>query len=80
MPSYIATFHTHVSALRTHRALTGAGVQAVLSPVPRRLSASCGTCVRYEAATPCLAQMDADMERVVRLLDGDAYEELARND
>lgn len=80
MPAYIATFHTHLSALRTHRALTEAGVTAALSPVPRRLSASCGTCVRFEAASPCLSHMDADMECVVRLLGGDAYEEICRND
>ena len=64
MTEYIATFHTHFAALCTHRALTEAGVAAALMPVPRKLSASCGTCVRYEAEEPHLARMDRDVERV----------------
>ena len=43
MTAYIATFHTHLSALLTCRALTAAGVAAQMMPVPRRLSAACGT-------------------------------------
>lgn len=65
MTEYIATFHTHLSAMRTQRALTGEGVAARLSPVPRYLSASCGTCVIYRAEQAHLVCMDADVERVV---------------
>jgi len=65
MTDYIATFHTHLSAMRTQRALLGAGVAARLSPVPRYLSASCGTCVIYCAAEAHLDCMDQDVERVV---------------
>ena len=79
MTEYIATFHTHFSALRTHRALTGAGIAAALMPVPRKLSASCGTCVRYEADTPNLSRMDGDVELVVRVAAPDEYETLLEN-
>lgn len=65
MTEYIATFHTHLSAMRTQRALTARGVSARLSPVPRYLSASCGTCVLYCAEEALLECMDADVERVV---------------
>ena len=65
MREYIATFHTHLSAMRTQRALSGNGVAARLAPVPRYLSASCGTCVFYSAEEPQLNRMDADVERVV---------------
>ncbi|MDP3447912.1 MAG: DUF3343 domain-containing protein [Eubacteriales bacterium] len=65
MTEYIATFHTHLSAMRSHRVLTGNGVAARLSPVPRYLSASCGTCVIYSATKPHLDCMDQDVERVV---------------
>lgn len=65
--AYIATFHTHLSAMRTHRALLGAGASAALAPVPRSLSASCGTCVRYEAEDACLSCMDTDVDCVYRL-------------
>ena len=49
MIEYIATFHTHLSALMTSRNLTALGVRAQMMPVPRKLSSSCGTCVRYLA-------------------------------
>lgn len=65
MTEYIATFHTHLSAMRTQRALTREGIKARLSPVPRYLSASCGTCVIYSAEDAFLRCMDADVERVV---------------
>jgi hypothetical protein len=68
MQEYIATFHTHLSAMRTHRALTALGVQARLSPVPRYLSASCGTCVIFMAEEAHISQMDTDVERVVECL------------
>ena len=68
MTQYIATFHTHLSAMRTQRTLASLGVSARLAPVPRYLSASCGTCVLYTADQPFLEQMDADVERVVERL------------
>lgn len=76
MKDYIATFHTHLSAMRTQRRLVALGVQARLSPVPRYLSASCGTCVMYRAEEPFLKSMDADVERVVELLEQGAINEL----
>ncbi len=67
MNEYIATFHTHLAAMRTQRRLSAGGFSARLSPVPRSLSASCGTCVRYKADEPRLESMDKDVERVVRV-------------
>lgn len=64
MQQYIATFHTHLSALLTSRALQSAGCTARMAPVPRILSSSCGTCVRYEAEEAMLSSMDEDVERV----------------
>ena len=69
--NYIATFHTHLSALRTAERMKQASVPARMTPVPRRLSSSCGTCVRYEADTPCRELLDADFEAVYRT-DGDS--------
>ena len=77
MTEYIATFHTHLSAMRTQRALAQEGVAARLSPVPRYLSASCGTCVIYNAEDAFLYCMDADVERVVeRTGERDGFQEL----
>lgn len=67
MDRYVATFHTHVSALLTARALLACGLGARMAPVPRQLSSSCGTCVFYEAEEPMLTTMDADVECVYRI-------------
>ena len=73
MHEYIATFHTHLAALMTSRALTSRGVRARMMPVPRKLSSSCGTCVRYMAADPNLTAMDEDVEAVYEKTSGEEY-------
>ena len=44
---YIATFHTHFAAQSFARKLEQHTIQARMMPVPRSLSASCGTCVAF---------------------------------
>ena len=73
MREYIATFHTHLSALMTSRSLTALGIRAQMMPVPRKLSSSCGTCVRYTAEDPNLNAMDEDVEGVYEKISNDAY-------
>ena len=46
MPSYIATFHTHLAAMRSLKNVKGHAASAALSPVPRSHSTTCGTCMR----------------------------------
>lgn len=70
MEQYIATFHTHLAALRTSRTLTARGIPARMMPVPRKVSSSCGTCVSYEAAGPMAECMDEDAESIFRAADG----------
>ena len=48
MNNYIATFHSHFGALSYYKALEKRGIAAKLTPVPRKASSSCGTCVCYE--------------------------------
>ena len=79
MRQYIATFHTHVSALLTSQALKKAGVKARMAPVPRKLSSSCGTCVFYEAEQPHLEMMDRDVEAVYETGAGDSATRLYEN-
>ena len=59
----IATFHTHLGALRFQRRLTTLGHEAAMAPVPRKLSASCGTCVRFDAPFQ-KAWADEDLDAV----------------
>ena len=66
--------------MRTERTLLSQHVNAKLAPVPRALSASCGTCVRYAAEEPMRGSMDRDFEKIVKVCDGDAYATLFENE
>jgi len=44
---YIATFFSHYDALTFFSLLKEKGIAAKVSPVPRKVSASCGTCVYF---------------------------------
>ena len=79
MERYVATFHTHLAAMRTCAALKKDGLEAKLAPVPRRLSSSCGTCVFYQGEDPRLEAMGRDVEAVYRR-DGEDYVLLSRGE
>ena len=76
MNEYNGTFHTHLSALMTSRNLNGKGARAGMMPVPRKLSSSCGTCVRYMAEEPMLEAMDVDVEAVYEVIGKEEYTKL----
>ena len=78
MNSYIAIFHTHLSAMRTYRSLAAAGRDARMAPVPRALSSSCGTCVYYGGEDEALTCMDADYDYIVLAADNGRYEVVNR--
>ena len=80
MKDYVATFHTHLSALMTCRNLKNSGVDARMMPVFRKLSSSCGTCVVYAAEGPCLERMDEDVEGVYEITGNEQYTLLYRNE
>ena len=48
----IATFYSHFGAIRFKRTCDSLGFPANVMPVPRNLSSSCGTCVRFEGDCP----------------------------
>lgn len=52
MDSYTATFFSHFDALTFHNTLKAAGHASKLMPVPRKISASCGSCVVFEDVVP----------------------------
>lgn len=79
MNEYIATFHTHLSAMLSFQALQQAGCKAKMQPVPRALSSSCGTCVRFSANNDCCELLDADAEALYAVQDG-AYILLWQNE
>lgn len=49
---YIATFFAHIGAIRFNKACKENNIESVIMPVPRNLSSSCGTCVKYVNETP----------------------------
>ncbi|MDO4564743.1 MAG: DUF3343 domain-containing protein [Clostridia bacterium] len=79
MNRYIATFYTHLSAITTLRSLEKVGIEAALGPVPRRLSSSCGVCLRFEAQEPPLNLLDEDYEGLY-LCEGQEYRPIVRQE
>lgn len=76
--SYIATFYSHFGAIRFKKLCASQGWPARAMPVPRDLSSSCGTCVRYESGTPWPSGAVSDeIEQIVRLTPA-GYEHLYR--
>ncbi|MBR6207190.1 MAG: DUF3343 domain-containing protein [Oscillospiraceae bacterium] len=62
----IATFYSHFGAVRFRKLCTEAGWAASMAPVPRSLSSSCGTCVRFtgSAMSPVLP-VPEEVEQIV---------------
>ncbi len=63
---YIATFFTHYDAVRFAGDLRGQGIAVRLSPVPRSLSSSCGTCARFAYEGDPRELDRAGLEQLVR--------------
>jgi len=66
----IATFYSHFGAIRFKKLCEAQGIAARLMPVPRDLSSSCGTCVRYECGEDCSIDYPEEVEQAVLLTDG----------
>ena len=78
MSTYVATFYTHLSAQLSSKRLRGAGYEARMMPVPRALSSSCGTCVRFTAKPPPPLPAEGDWECLFCQA-GNSYMELQSN-
>ena len=75
---YIATFYSHFEAVRFKKICDRVGMKARMMPVPRDLSSSCGTCVRYEGDDPCPGGIYyEEIEQVVEKTDS-GYREIYR--
>lgn len=56
----IATFFSHFGAIRFKKYCDAQNWPARIMPVPRDLSSSCGTCVRYEGICPSCVPEEAE--------------------
>lgn len=63
----IATFFSHFGAIRFRQDCQNRGVPAKAMPVPRDLSSSCGTCVRFEGEPP--SRPPEEVEQIVEVTD-----------
>lgn len=68
--NYIATFFSHFGAIRFKKMCDQNHHKARIMPVPRDLSSSCGTCVRYSADTFYPGEVDSEeLEQIVEVND-----------
>ena len=79
MDTYIATFYSHFGAVRFGRELKKKGISGTAMPVPRNLSSSCGTCVKYEADDCMAAEITDETEKIVRVCP-DGYEDIYQSE
>lgn len=72
---YIVTFYSHFGAMSFKKKCDRAGFPAKIMPVPRNLSSSCGTCVRFtgDAQTARAWQSD-EVEQFMRVTEEGGYE------
>lgn len=79
MEQYIATFFSHFGATRFKKNCVRNGLFAQVMPVPRSLSSSCGTCVKYSTAeNPVPKEHLQEIEQIVRILSDGQYEPVFR--
>jgi hypothetical protein len=78
---YLATFHTHFDAMKYHKYIRKIGTMALMKPVPRKLSSSCGSCVVFSSAgeLPLEQMLTPDVERLYQVED-DNYLLLGENE
>lgn len=61
---YIYTFHSHFYAMRFHKKVSEMGLKAVIMPVPRRVSSSCGSCVKLTNIEDPKSLLDDGVEQL----------------
>ena len=75
----VITFYTHHSAQLTNKMLKATGINSKMSPVPRKLSSSCGSCVIAECEELDFSLLDEDFESVYKA-ENDSYILLCGNE
>ena len=70
MGEYIATFFSHFGAMAFKKNCEKEGYPAVIMPVPRNLSSSCGTCVKFSGDEEKAKSWYSDeLEQLVKILE-----------
>ncbi len=67
----IATFYSHFGAIHYKKECERAGAQAAIMPVPRSLSSSCGTCVKFSVLMESdIPAVNEELEQIVEVTSG----------
>ena len=70
MGDYIATFFSHFGAMSFKKKCDKEGYPAVIMPVPRNLSSSCGTCVKFTGSPePAETWHSDELEQLAEILE-----------
>ena len=79
--TFIATFYSHFGAICFQKLCETHRIPARLMPVPRTLSSSCGTCVRFEGEIPVPETgLPEETEQIVELLTDGSFRQIWRTD
>ena len=75
MGNYIATFFSHFGAMVFKKKCDVEGYPAVIMPVPRSLSSSCGTCVKFTGEAQTAQNWNSDeVEQLVKILETGSFQ------
>ena len=74
--TYIATFFSHFGTIKFKKICDAKGIPAKAMPVPRSLSSSCGTCVRFECEDLSVFEdYPGELDKIA-LQEGNGYREV----
>ena len=76
MEQWIATFYSHFGAISFKKKCDKAGIEARIMPVPRSLSSSCGTCVKFAGEQQALEWTSEELEQIVQVVEEGQYKVL----
>ncbi|NLY09047.1 MAG: DUF3343 domain-containing protein [Tissierellia bacterium] len=66
---YYATFYSHFGAIQFHKLCVNNEIEAIVKPVPRAISSSCGSCVEFNMEQePLTVFTDIDLDDVEKLV------------
>ena len=75
MGDYIATFFSHFGAMVFKKKCEKEGYPAVIMPVPRNLSSSCGTCVKFTGSPePAETWHSDELEQLAEILENGSFQ------
>lgn len=68
---YIATFHTHLGAVRYYKYLQGRGIRSEMIPVPRKYSSDCGIAVKFTTEEDVKSLISEDTDKIYLINQGE---------